>query len=171
MDFLNEIHNELKQEATVTRKYLALVDFKHADYKPHKNSEYFGVLAIHTAELLVWWLNVLEENELNFANFKREEIKTTEELLNYFDTLLNKTLTAIKATTKDELKKEWTMSHGDETFFKLNKKEVLRKFCLNHLVHHRAQLGVYLKLLNIEVPATYGPSSTDWDIILTESFK
>ncbi len=62
------------------------------------------------------------------------------------------------------------MKHGDTIYFTLSKKQSLRLFCMNHLVHHRAQLGVYLRLLNIAIPATYGPSADDEDIILINKF-
>jgi len=113
---------------------------------------------------------VLENNELNFIHFEPKEIKSTNELLEYFDGLLADAEKTIKKTDKTELSKNWSMKYGDEILFTLNKKEVLRKFCLNHLIHHRAQLGVYLRMLNIPVPAVYGPSADDENITLTEKF-
>ena len=69
-----------------------------------------------------------------------------------------------------ELEKEWSMTYGDQVHFTLPKKQVLRMFCMNHLVHHRAQLGVYLRILDISVPATYGPSADDDEVILVKRF-
>jgi uncharacterized damage-inducible protein DinB len=71
----------------------------------------------------------------------------------------------------EEFSKEWSMKHGDEILFTLQKKQVARLFCMNHLIHHRAQLGVYLRILGIDVPATYGPSADDEDVILIEPFE
>lgn len=171
MSFLKDIIAELKQEGAVTRRFLEQVDFQKSDFQPTEQSEHFGRLAIHVAEIIAWWKNVVETNELNFLGFEPAEIKTTEALVNYFDELLEDSLEALKNTTKEELQKEWSMTNGDEVLFTLNKKEVLRKFCLNHLIHHRAQLGVYFRLLRITVPATYGPSADDWEILLTESYS
>ena len=73
--------------------------------------------------------------------------------------------TALATVKNKEFEKDWSMTYGDEILFTLPKKQVASIFCMNHLVHHRAQLGVYLRLLNIPVPATYGPSADDEDVI------
>ena len=78
---------------------------------------------------------------------------------------------ALAEVTDEELEKDWSMTHGEEALFTLPKKQVLRLFCMNHLVHHRAQLGTYLRLLNISVPAVYGPSADDEDVILINKFQ
>ena len=62
------------------------------------------------------------------------------------------------------------MNHGEDVLFSLPKKQVLRTFCMNHLIHHRAQLGVYLRILDIPVPATYGPSADDEEVILIDQY-
>jgi len=170
MNFLTDIKNELIQEAAVTRKFLAKVDFDKADFKPHSKSENFGRLAIHVAEIIAWWKNVIEQNELNFINFEPADIKTTDALLTYFDFCLNDSVSALENANPDILHKQWSMIDGNGVLFALNKKEVLRKFCMNHLIHHRAQLGVYLRLLDIDVPATYGPSADSMDISLVRKF-
>ncbi|MCM5663996.1 DinB family protein [Galbibacter mesophilus] len=171
MSFLQDILNELKQEGAVTRRHLEKVDFKSVDFQPHEKSEKLGRLAIHVAEIIAWWKNVLENSDLNFIDFEPREIKTTEELLNYFDGLFSEAKNAIENADEAELSKNWSMKYGDDILFTLNKKEVLRKFCLNHLIHHRAQLGVYLRMLDIPVPAVYGPSADDENITLIEKFN
>ena len=169
--FLKDIQNELQQEALVTRAYLALVDFTQAEFQPHEKSEKFGRLAIHVAEIIGWWENVLQSSELNFADFEPETITTTEELLTYFDQLLSSSLEALQMAKEETLDQQWSMKLEEQTLFTLNKKEVLRKFCMNHLIHHRAQLGVYLRIQNKPVPGTYGPSADDRFVVLTESFS
>ncbi len=161
---------ELTLEAKVTRKYLALVPFNKMDFRPAEKSEKLGRLAIHVAEILAWFINVAESNKLDFINFEPEDIKTTEELLQYFDNLLAKATLALQKVKDEDLDEAWTMAHGEEIYFTLPKKQVLRVFCMNHLVHHRAQLGVYLRLLAIALPATYGPSADDFEIVLTNKF-
>jgi len=66
---------------------------------------------------------------------------------------------------------DWSMTHGDEILFTLPKKQVVRIFCMNHLVHHRAQLGVYLRILDIPIPAVYGPSADDEEVTLIRAFE
>ena len=171
MSFLKDILSELRQEAEVTRRFLEKVDFSKSDFQPHEKSEKLGRLAIHVVEIIAWWKNVLERKEMNFMIFEPKEIKSTIELLEYFDGLIDQATKAILSTDESELTKSWSMKYGDEVLFTLNKKEVIRKFCLNHLIHHRAQLGIYLRMLDISVPAVYGPSADDENITLIKEFN
>lgn len=161
---------EFIQEAKLTRSFLAKVPFDNPSYKPHEKSETLGRLAIHVAELIAWWKNVLEESFMDFEHFKPEQLKTTEALLQYFDELYAETLDSFANAKNEILEQEWTMKHGEEIYMKLPKKQILRVFCMNHLVHHRAQLGVYLRMLDIEIPATYGPSADDFEVTLLDKF-
>jgi uncharacterized damage-inducible protein DinB len=162
---------ELKLEAAVTRKYLAIVPFDKLEYQPTEKSETLGRLAIHLAEIIAWWKACIESDKLDFIDFEPAIIQTNEELLLYFDQLLEEAKHSLIQTSEDEFEKEWSMTHGDEVLFTLPKKQVARLFCMNHLVHHRAQLGMYLRLLNIPLPATYGPSADDDDVILIQPFQ
>ncbi len=171
MTTAQELLQELSLEAEVTRRYLECIPFERSEFQPAEKSEKLGRLAIHLAEIIAWWKNVAEQDKLDFSNFEPAEIKTTQELLEYFDHLLTQSTGSLQILTDEELNKDWSMTHGVEIYFTLPKKQVLRLFCMNHLVHHRAQLGVYLRLLNIPVPATYGPSADDFDVILTRRFS
>lgn len=166
-----ELLQELKLEAKVTRRFLESVPFDKIEFQPTEKSERLGRLAIHVAEIIAWWKNVIENDKLDFIDFEPKEINTTNELLTYFDELLEESIISLQNSVDAELAKEWSMTNGEETYFTLPKKQVLRLFCMNHLVHHRAQLGVYLRLLNIPVPATYGPSADDFEMILTGRFN
>ncbi len=162
---------ELTLEAAVTRKYLASVPFDQLEYKPTEKSETLGRLAIHVAEIIAWWKACLESDKLDFINFEPAIIHTSEELLLYFDKLLEEAKHALLNVKEQEFEKEWSMTHGDEVLFSLPKKQVARLFCMNHLVHHRAQLGMYLRLLDVPLPATYGPSADDFDVVLIQRFQ
>lgn len=162
---------ELTLEAAVTRRFLASVPFDKKFFQPTEKSETLGRLAIHVAEIVAWWQQVIGNDQLDFIDFEPKDIKTTDALLAYFDDLLVEALKALSEVTDEELDNEWSMVHGTEIYFTLPKKQVLRLFCMNHFIHHRAQLGVYLRLLDISVPATYGPSADDFEIILTNNFK
>lgn len=166
-----ELLQELTLEAEVTRRFLERVPFDKAEFKPHEKSEQLNHLAIHIAEIIAWWKECIDNYELNFVDFKQKEIKSTEELLSYFDNLLKESKKALAEVKDEELEKDWSMTHGDDVLFTLPKKQVLRLFCQNHLVHHRAQLGTYLRLLDVPVPAVYGPSADDEDVILINKFQ
>lgn len=170
MTFTQDLLNEFKQEAAVTRRHLERVPFDKREFQPHEKSETLGRLAIHVAEIVAWWEECLVNSELDFIDFEPKDIITTEQLLAYFDELYVNAVNALLAAKAEELDKDWSMRHGEEILFTLPKKRVLRTFCMNHLVHHRAQLGVYLRLLDIAVPAAYGPSADDEDMILTDPY-
>jgi uncharacterized damage-inducible protein DinB len=167
----HELLQELNLEAALTRRYLENVPFDKLDYKPNEKSESLGRLAIHVAEILAWWTSVTETNQLDFSNFEPENITTKSELLNYFDSLLLKATQSLLAVNDIEFEANWSMTHGDAILFTLPKKQVARLFCMNHFIHHRAQLGLYLRLLNLPVPATYGPSADDDTVILINPFN
>jgi uncharacterized damage-inducible protein DinB len=165
-----ELLQELTLEGEVTRRYLDSVPFDKLEYKPTEKSETLGRLAIHVAEIVAWWTSVIETNELNFIDFEPKDIKSKEDLLSYFDKLLADAKKSLSNADDWVFEKEWSMTHGEEVLFTLPKKQVARLFCMNHLVHHRAQLGIYLRLLDIPVPATYGPSADDENVILIKPF-
>ncbi len=171
MPLTQDLLNELTQEAAVTRKYLASVPFDKAAFQPHEKSEMLGRLAIHVAEILGWWKVCILQDELDFTHFEPKAIQSTDELLTYFDELLLEAKTALQEAKDTELESStWSMRYEDIVYFTLSKKQSLRVFCMNHLVHHRAQLGVYLRLLDIPVPAVYGPSADDDNVLLVAPF-
>lgn len=161
-----ELLKELELEALVTRHYLERVPFEKLEFRPSEKSESLGRLAIHIAEIIAWCTSCVESDKLDFIDFEPKDIQSTEELLNYFDDLLESAKKSLSEANNEEFEKEWSMVHGEEILFTLPKKQVARLFCMNHLVHHRAQLGVYLRLLDVDVPATYGPSADDENVIL-----
>jgi len=163
--------NELRQEAAVTRKYLEQVPFDKRDFKPHEKSETLGRLAIHVAEIIAWWTSCLTHNELDFIDFEPVNITSSAALLDYFDGLLAEAEQSLMAAKDEDFAENWSMRHGEDILFTLPKIQVVRTFCMNHLIHHRAQLGVYLRLLDVPVPATYGPSADDDNVLLINEYK
>ncbi len=166
-----ELLQELTLEAAVTRRYLDSVPFDNLSYKPTETSETLGRLTVHVAEIVGWWISVVETNKLDFINFEPKEINSKDELLSYFDKLLADAKNSLANAKDEEFGKSWSMTHGDEILFTLPKTQVARLFCMNHLVHHRSQLGMYLRLLGSKVPAAYGPSADDDDVILITPFQ
>lgn len=162
---------ELLLESVVTRRYLASVPFDKLDFKPAEKSETLGRLAVHIAEITAWWTACIEANHLDFIDFEPKVFQTKAALLHYFDTLLDQAKQSLLAVRDEEFEKEWSMKYGKEILFTLPKKQVARIFCMNHVVHHRAQLGVYFRLLDIPVPAVYGPSADDEQVSLIMDYN
>ncbi|HXC03539.1 MAG TPA: DinB family protein [Bacteroidia bacterium] len=153
--------NELKHEAATTRKILAAVPADKKTYKPHEKSMVLEGLAKHIAELPTWVTVTLKQDVLDFAKPypKAPEFTTTEALLARFDHNIAEAIDTLENINEEEFFKDWTMRNGEKVFFTLPKVAVLRNMVYNHTVHHRAQLGVYLRLLEIPLPNSYGPTA------------
>jgi len=152
---------ELKEEAAATRKLLALVPFEKADFKPHEKSMTLKRLSVHVAEISGWWKECLIHDELDFSkgDFTPKEYASTADILALHDDLVVKAEKILTETPESEFQKPWTMRNGEQIYFTMPKEKVVRTWCMNHLYHHRGQLTVYLRLLNIPLPGTYGPSA------------
>ncbi len=153
---------ELEQEAETTRKMLKIIpDDKH-DWKPHPKSMTVKALATHIAEVPGWIAHGLANDGLDFAKDKYTPtpINNTSELMD----LLEKSVAEAKSQLIDEneskLDGRWVMRNGDMILMDLSKAEVIRH-SFSQLIHHRAQLGVFLRLLDIPIPGSYGPSADE----------
>ncbi len=102
-----ELLSELKLEAAVTRNYLQKVPFNNLDYKPNEKSETLGRLAVHVAEIIAWWKDVLTTNALDFINFETKEFETNAQLLAYFDELLLEATNVLMEAKEEDFEKEW----------------------------------------------------------------
>ncbi len=105
MNIAEEFWYELKQEAAITRKHLERVPFEKQDYQPHEKSEKLGRLAIHVAEIIAWWSEVINQSELDFIGFEPKNITSNSALLAYFDDLLEKALSDLKSVKDSVLRK------------------------------------------------------------------
>lgn len=154
---------EFKQESIATRRLLERVPMDRQDYKPHEKSMTLGRLATHVAEIHGWWKECLVNDELDFAvgDFTPKVLNNNEELVALFDDLVQKGEKILMEVEESEFDRLWTMRQGEMIFFTLPKRDVVRTWCMNHLYHHRAQLGVYLRLLDIPLPGIYGPSADE----------
>lgn len=163
MTIAQQMLAELQQESIATRKILALVPIDQPDWQPHEKSMKLVPLARHVAEIYGWTKETVLHDELNFEgmDWTPKPVASTEELLALFDKGLEISKEILEKTTDEDLAKPWTMRQGEMIFFTLPKAQVMRTWVLNHIVHHRAQLGVYLRLLGIPVPGTYGPSADE----------
>ncbi len=154
---------ELEHESIATRKCLERVPEDKFDYKPHEKSFTFIRLAAHIAEMVQWITVTCNTNELDFAtgDYKALEPKTTAELVEYFDKNLETAIATLKNTSDETMMEGWSLKNGETTYFTMPKVQVIRSFSLNHIINHRGQLSVYLRLNDIPVPSLYGPSADE----------
>ncbi|MDR3272637.1 MAG: DinB family protein [Flavobacteriaceae bacterium] len=154
--------NEIQQESVSIRKMLSRVPTDKFGWKPHEKSMPLGHLASHIATLFGWAEMVVTSDELDLKNFTPCEAKNGEELLQLFENIKEKSVKALQQADENALQNsEWTLRMGEHIIFKLTKYSIIRTMCFNHLYHHRGQLSVYLRLLDIPVPGTYGPSADE----------
>ena len=154
---------ELENEAKVTRHCLERVPADKFDWKPHEKSMTFGRLASHIAEMWGWTEATLKSDVLDFATMEYTpfEPKSTDDLLAFFDNHIAKAKAALAETSDETFMTDWTMRNGEQVYFTMPKVAVMRTFVLNHIIHHRGQLSVYLRLNDIPVPSIYGPSADE----------
>ncbi len=154
---------ELENEAKVTRTCLERVPADKFDWQPHEKSMTFGRLAVHCAEMFGWTKETLKSDVLDFANFdfKPFEPKSSEDLLAFFDEHIAVAKSILAETSDETFFTDWTMRNGEQVYFTMPKVAVMRSFVMNHIIHHRGQLSVYLRLNDIPVPSIYGPSADE----------
>jgi hypothetical protein len=131
------------------------------DWKPHPKSMTLGYLAALVADLPGWTVSTLTQDSLDLGAYRIDVPGGRDQLLETFDAHVARARDVIARTSDDEFARPWTLLVNGVAALTLPKHVVLRSFVFNHLVHHRAQLGVFLRLLDIPVPAIYGPSADE----------
>jgi len=153
---------EFDHEFQQTRKTLERIPEERFGWKPHEKSFSLHELSAHLVEIPAWIPVTLETEELDFDGpMERDMPETREALLEKFDEQVAAAREALEKASGETLGESWTLKSGGEVHFSMPKAAVLRSFVFNHNVHHRAQLGVYLRLLDEPVPAIYGPSADE----------
>jgi uncharacterized damage-inducible protein DinB len=157
---------EFDHEMANTRKTLERVPHEKFDWKPHEKSMAMGGLATHLSNIPTWAIYTIDQDSLDLAPGGKplppaELAKSREDLLALFDSNTSKARTAISGASDADLFKPWMVMSNGNTILTLHKIAVLRSFMMNHMIHHRAQLGVYLRLNDIPVPPIYGPSADE----------
>jgi uncharacterized damage-inducible protein DinB len=164
---------EFDQEMGNTRKLLERVPEGKSDYKPHEKSMPLGRLAGHVADLPTWASMTLTTEVLNFepGQYQPFIAKSRRELLDTFDKNVAAARDHIAASTDEAWTQTWTLNLSGKPMISLPRLAVLRGMVMNHLIHHRAQLGVYLRLNDIAIPGMYGPSADEapWGQAQTQS--
>jgi uncharacterized damage-inducible protein DinB len=162
MPFSETLLPEFDEEMKNTRKLLECVPDGKFDYQPHPKSMKLGRLASHVAELPSWTNFTLDLEFLELGpDFKPDIATTRAELLEMFDKAVAGARPKIVAASDEDWKKIWTFKWEGKTVMSMPRSAVMRGTIMNHLVHHRAQLGVYLRLNDVAIPGMYGPSADE----------
>jgi uncharacterized damage-inducible protein DinB len=153
---------EFDHELATTRRLLDRVPETEFDWKPHAKSMALGHLAGHITNLPLWCSITLERSELELDTLDRSSPPASRaELLERFDRHVAVARTALAATTDPELLAPWTLKKGGQVIFTLPRISAIRTFVMNHLIHHRGQLTVYLRLKDVPLPPIYGPTADE----------
>jgi uncharacterized damage-inducible protein DinB len=152
--------DEFDQEMATTRRLLERVPYDRGSWKPHEKSFPLGFLAQLVAWMPGWIANSLREPDLDLANVEGYSYQTTEKLVADFDQHVKDARAALAAVTGDSLDEQWALKHGDMVLLESRRGPVVRMH-LRHLIHHRGQLTVYLRELDVPIPSIYGPSADE----------
>ena len=152
--------NELQAESVASRKCLERVPESVYDFKPHEKSMPMGYLTLLVAEIPLWIAKTVVDSVIDFATYKRFQPSTSAAMLSHFEECLKDAANALANITEEQLSKPFELKNGDQVLMSTPKLESIGS-TLNHWVHHRGQLTVYMRLNNIAVPSIYGPSAED----------
>jgi uncharacterized damage-inducible protein DinB len=157
---------EFDQEMAKTRTSLERVPDDKFDWKPHTKSMSVRQLAVHLATIPGWGAEVFDKTSLDVAPvgappYKPPDVNSRKDLLDVFDSSVSKARQALQSAGDPLFMEKWTLLAGGKTIFSMPRIAVFRGMIMNHMIHHRAQLGVYLRLNDLPVPAIYGPSADE----------
>jgi uncharacterized damage-inducible protein DinB len=157
---------EFDQEMAGTRKVLERIPADKLDWKAHAKSNNIGWVGMHLAQLPGWAEMTLKHDSLDIAPpggepYRTPKAESQKQILAEFDKSVANARAAIAAAKDEDFFKPWSLLNGGKVMFTMPRMAVLRSFVMNHIIHHRAHLCVYLRLNNIPVPGLYGPSGDD----------
>lgn len=166
MNIAQSILPEFEMEMALTRKALERVPDDKLDWKAHPKSNTIGWVACHLAEIAGWVEGTLTQDswDLNPQGgepYQSPKLNSRQEILNLFDANVTAAKKQIAATPDEEFGKSWSLLSSGQALITMPKVGVIRTWVINHIIHHRAHLCVYLRLNNIPVPAIYGPSGDE----------
>lgn len=164
MSIAQSVLPEFDNEIATTRQMLELITEKDAGWKPHVKSFNLGDLGLHLASLLLWTKTTLRETEFDLnppggSDYKPEAFTDSKSLLQTFDANAAAARAIIAETSDADFMVPWTLKKGGQVLLSLPRVAVLRSFVMNHLIHHRGQLSVYLRQRDIPLPSVYGPTA------------
>jgi uncharacterized damage-inducible protein DinB len=166
MSIAQSLLPEFDQEMQNTRKVLERVPDDKWNWKPHDKSGTVGWMVAHIGTIPEWAIMTLNTESFDYAppggsSYQPPKIENRLQLLSAFDKGVAETRKAIERASDDDMTKVWSLLAGGQTVFALPRVAVLRSMIMNHLIHHRAQLTVYYRLLGVPVPGLYGPSADE----------
>lgn len=161
--FKQLVIGDVAQELASTRRILEQLPDEHMLWRPHVKSMTLGGLATHLVNLLNWQIAIFQSLDFDLATvpLRREALAKRDEVLEEFDANSSKLAKLLAECDDQMLGAQWTLRHGDHILQQEPRAIAFRTFGLSHMVHHRAQLGLYLRLLDIAVPGVYGPSADE----------
>lgn len=162
MTIISLFLRELEEESLTTRKMLSRIPTDKLDWAPHAKSMKMSSLATHIAELPTWITMAFTSDELDFATSSWEptKVSNTAEILEIFEKSLTNGRTQLLEENAARLGERWVLRQGETILWDADRWGVVR-MAISQIIHHRAQLGVYLRLLNIPIPGSYGPSADE----------
>jgi len=155
---------EFEHEAASTRKMLERVPVEKITWAPHDKSMTLDKIARHITNLPLWITTTLTTDERDFATTPSPAVpayNSGEELAKHFDKNVADAKAALENVNEEDFEKLYVLRAGEKVFYNEPKGRIIRNFALNHMVHHRGQLSVYLRLLDVPVPGMYGPSADE----------
>jgi uncharacterized damage-inducible protein DinB len=163
MAIVDALLPEFDHEMAVTRRVLERVDGAQFGWQPHEKSMSLGRLATHVAEIPQWGQTILTQPEFNMVDgeYKPTAAATTADVLELFDGQVKTIRALLAARTDAELMSTWTFKQNGKELFGMPRAAAWRSWVMNHLIHHRGQLSVYLRLTGSKVPGIYGPSADE----------
>lgn len=162
MSIKNFFLEELENETQSTLRVLEALRDENMDWKPHEKSMSVKSLATHIVDLHNWFSVVLATEELDFqSNYKPTQANSVQELISALKSGLEKNKVVLAETEESKLSEIWTLRAGENILRQMPRKDIIRYVVNNHIYHHRGQLTVYLRLLDLPVPGIYGPSADD----------
>jgi uncharacterized damage-inducible protein DinB len=161
MPLLESLIGEVRQETATTRRVLARVPKDRLTWKPHAKSMSLGELALHIATLQRGVAGLLEELDCQIPTFTRGEAGPDTDLLAILDDSTSFVVAQLSKWQDAGLGETWTMRRGDVVLMQMPRRDMVRAVMFNHWYHHRGQLSVYLRLLDVPVPSIYGPSADE----------
>ena len=163
MKLIDSLIMEFEREAQTTRKHLERLPNDKLDWRPHEKSFTAGALASHITDLARWGGAIFNHEEFDFdpATYKPYQAGSVADLLKTFDDNVRNAKQAMAAVADESLMQPWRFKIMGRVRFERPKALAFRDFTLSHVIHHRGQLSVYLRLLNVPVPGSYGPSADE----------
>jgi uncharacterized damage-inducible protein DinB len=163
MSMTDPILAEMSHEMATTRKLLERLPQGQLGWKPHEKSMTLGRLASHIAEIPGWVSEIVDREgfDVGASGYVPPTVATVAEILEMFDRTTRLAAEAVKRQTTERLMATWRLTKKGQLVVEMPRVGVIRTFLLNHLIHHRGQLSVYLRLLNVPLPSIYGPTADE----------